>query len=255
MTATGFANSRMDPSAIRLVTLDLDDTLWDNRPVIEAAERALHDWLRTHRPRLAATHPPERLRDLRLALVEDHPHLRHDLTSLRIAGLERAARDSGCSPTEASQLAARAFEVFHHARQRVRLYSDVLPALRILSRRYRLAALTNGNADIERIGIAAWFEFSLSSADVGASKPDPAFFRAACRRAEVAPAQVLHVGDDPEKDLAGARAAGLRGLLLDRGGGAATGRSDRGAAPHPSAEDTAIASLSELVDALGACST
>ena len=69
---------------------------------------------------------------------------------------------------------------------------------------------------LEALGIAPRVDFALASAIERAEKPDPALFERALARAGVAADQAVHAGDDPEKDLAGARRAGIRGVLVDR---------------------------------------
>ena len=78
--------------------------------------------------------------------------------------------------------------------------------------RYRLAVLTNGNADVRRLGLADYFQFALCAEELGVGKPDPLPFREALRRAGVAPGEAVHVGDHPLDDIQGARAAGLRAI-------------------------------------------
>jgi putative hydrolase of the HAD superfamily len=93
----------------------------------------------------------------------------------------------------------------------------VQDALQRIASRVPVAALTNGNADLAEIGIAPLFRFQLGAREFGSAKPDPAIFLEACARLEVAPHQVLHVGDHPEMDVAGAARAGLRSCWIDRG--------------------------------------
>lgn len=200
---------------LRLVTLDLDDTLWACAPVIGRAEQRLHAWLGRHFPEVTRRYGIEELREQRMRLMEAQPALRHDLGRLRRESLRRVALDCGYAP---DQLVSEAFEVFMEARHAVELYEDVRPALRDLGRRYRLAALTNGNADVRRVGLGEVFEVAVCAADVGAAKPDPAMFDCACRRVGLPPEQALHVGDDPLYDVGGARAAGLRAVWLNRDG-------------------------------------
>jgi putative hydrolase of the HAD superfamily len=102
-------------------------------------------------------------------------------------------------------------------------YPDAEPALRGLRERgMGLLAVSNWDcslsAVLERCGLGELLDGVVTSAEVGASKPDPAIFRAALERAGSEPGQALHVGDTPEEDLAGARAAGIRALLIDRSG-------------------------------------
>jgi len=68
---------------------------------------------------------------------------------------------------------------------------------------------------LEALGLAAFFEIVWSPGEAGVAKPDPAFFRGLLQRLDVPAEAALHVGDDPDDDLAGARAAGLRVLAIE----------------------------------------
>jgi putative hydrolase of the HAD superfamily len=106
---------------------------------------------------------------------------------------------------------------------RMNAYPDAVPALTGLRERgLRLAAVSNWDCSLgrvlERCGLAELLDGAVSSAEAGARKPDPAIFGAALALVGCEPAEALHVGDTREEDLDGARAAGIRALLLDRGG-------------------------------------
>jgi len=77
-------------------------------------------------------------------------------------------------------------------------------------------AVTNGNADLERIGISHLFRRVLSPQNFGVGKPDRRIFLAACESAGVAPSETLHVGDDFHLDVLAARQAGLHAAWLRR---------------------------------------
>jgi|JI9StandDraft_1071089.scaffolds.fasta_scaffold97155_2 2-haloalkanoic acid dehalogenase type II len=226
---------RMNSSPIRAITLDLDDTLWPIWPVIERAEQALHEWLLRHCPRTAERFPIVEMRALRASVADAHPHLTHDYCAQRTLSLQQAMRASGEDPAGASE----AFEVFMAERNRVDLYPDALDGLHRLGAQHRLAALTNGNADLQRIGLATHFEFALGAREFGRAKPDPSIFLAACARLDLAPHEVLHVGDDPELDVLGARAAGLHCAWINR-------RDEQWT--HECAPDITITSLLQLAD-------
>ncbi|MEA5445764.1 HAD-IA family hydrolase [Gammaproteobacteria bacterium AB-CW1] len=199
---------------IQAISFDLDDTLWPVAPVITAAEQAVHDFFASQAPTVAERFDVAGLRDLRVSLARELPHLAHDLSLMRRLSLERACQISGVS----TDLAEPAFQVFFQARNRVEWYPDVAATLGRLAQRFPLVALTNGNADLQLTGLAEWFRFSLSAIEVGAAKPDPAMFHAAADRLALAPEQILHVGDDPGCDLAGAHSAGFQAVLIDRQG-------------------------------------
>lgn len=194
------------------ITLDLDDTLWPFAPIGARIERVLDDWLRTHSPATAAMFPVEAMRNLRERVFTDNPHLVHDLSALRRMTLEHALRDSG---GEMALLDA-AYDVFYAERNRVECYPDSLDALARIAARVPVAALSNGNADLARIGIAQHFAFSLHSREHGAAKPEASIFLAACTRLGCAPGEVLHVGDHIEMDVLGAARAGLRSCWINR---------------------------------------
>lgn len=212
----------MTPMRPRAITLDLDDTLWPVRPVLIAAEQALSDWLAEQAPRTHGWLTPEARKRLRLALLAEHPGRAHDVSFLRRESLRRALTAAGDDPA----LAEPAFEVFLDARQRVRLYDDVLPVLRAWADRVPLVALSNGNADIRRIGLDGLFHARVSAHGLGAAKPDPRIFEHACRQVGTEPAETLHVGDDLHLDVRGARAAGLRAAWVLRPDIAATHAAD-----------------------------
>lgn len=104
---------------------------------------------------------------------------------------------------------------------RFELIADALPALDALAATgVRLAVVSNWDAGLGAVltglGVADRFEAVAVSAVVGAAKPDPAIFAHALSALRVPPARALHCGDHPELDCAGARSAGVRGVLIDR---------------------------------------
>ncbi|MBV2208523.1 MAG: HAD-IA family hydrolase [Thermomonas sp.] len=198
---------------IRAITLDLDDTLWPFPPIGERIERALHSWFVAHSPRTAERFPIEEMHALRMRVFAEFPQHAHDLGLLRRLTIERALNESGDDPA----LASAAYGIFFHERNRVDFYPDALPGLHRIAAKLPVAALTNGNADLAVIGIADLFQFQLGAREYGAPKPDAGLFHEACRRLNVAPENVLHVGDHPSMDVAGAKNAGLRSCWIDRG--------------------------------------
>lgn len=181
-------------------------------PLLKGAEQALSDWLARHAPRTAATVDPAARAALRQQVIADHPDRAHDVGFLRLELLRRAIAGAGEDPS----LAEPAYQTFFDARQRVSLYDDVLPVLERWSQRLPLVAVTNGNADLSRIGLSRLFVGVISAHEIGCAKPDPRVFHAACSIAGSAPSDTLHIGDDPRLDFDGARAAGLEAAWLLR---------------------------------------
>jgi 2-haloalkanoic acid dehalogenase type II len=203
---------------IRAITLDLDDTLWPSAPTLTRAEQRAHAWLAGHAPVVAAMWPIEQLRALRLSIFSEHPELQHDFLRIRRMAMHTAFERAGLSGAAAHELIEQVLDVFMTARNQVDLYPEVRDCLARLARRYALASLTNGNADVVRIGIGHYFNAAISAHAHGTSKPDPALFHIACRELACDPDEVVHVGDDIELDVRGARAAGLHVIWMNRTG-------------------------------------
>lgn len=228
-------DASLDLSRIRAITLDLDDTLWPIWPTIARAETVLQSWLAEHAPATQALYAePGALRAIRDRMDQLRPDLRHDLAALRRESIRMALAQAGDDPA----LAEPAFEAFFAERQRVELFEDALPTLEYLSSRWPVVALTNGNADVQRIGLARYFHAAISAREAGFAKPDVRIFHSGARAAGVEPGQVLHIGDDAHLDGVGALQAGLQTVWLNREG---TAWPHEGPAPHAT-----VASLHDL---------
>lgn len=198
---------------IRAITLDLDNTLWEIDPVIHRAEASLWKWLGENYPRIPETFSPDDVVVLREVMIEKYwKHKSHDFRFLRKKVLETLAQEVGYS----SDLVEPAFRIFDEARNDVELYPDVLPDLERLFAKFTVIAVTNGNANLQMIGISHLFHHVVTAVGAGAAKPARRIFDIAVQKAGVSPQEILHVGDHPETDVAGGREAGLRTAWINR---------------------------------------
>jgi FMN hydrolase / 5-amino-6-(5-phospho-D-ribitylamino)uracil phosphatase len=228
-------------SRIEVVTFDLDNTLWDVDSVIRNAERVTRSWFDVHVPELNATLRSADFAAMRQALVAERPELAHDLSRLREAVFARAITTVGRSTTEAAQLAAQAFALFLNERHKIIYFDGAIELLEGLACRHRLGALTNGNANITRLGLDRYFGFAFNAADVGASKPAPAMFRAALEHTGATASQMVHVGDNPLDDVHGAAQLGIATIWVNR---------NAAADPPPTEPTRVVARLAEIPDVL-----
>ena len=135
---------RVNTGVVRAVCFDLDNTLWAIEPVLERAELILADWMRTRYPRIPERFTPADIRQARAALMLELPHQSHDLAFLSRENLARLAQSVGYD----RDMAHEAFAVWHAARNQCVPFDDVIPSLEKLKPHYRLATLSNGNADL-----------------------------------------------------------------------------------------------------------
>ncbi|VAW61492.1 hypothetical protein MNBD_GAMMA08-2128 [hydrothermal vent metagenome] len=196
----------------KLICFDLDDTLWPCMPTIEFAEQTLYDWLAKNKSTITNKYSIEQLRVKRKQLITAQPALMCDLSAARRVHLKQLAAEIN----DTDEWVETAFNIFYEARQNVSLFDDVVPVLSSLKKNYTLAALTNGNAHINKTGLAEYFDFQISAADVNAAKPDPAMFYRAMQIAGVNFSETLHVGDHPTHDILGARNAGIDSVWIRR---------------------------------------
>jgi len=105
-----------------------------------------------------------------------------------------------------------------HRFEDIELYPDVIPTFDVLAPHFKLGLLSNGNTYPERCGLEDRFAFVIFSQDVQVEKPDPRIFEITAQQAGCELAQLLHVGDSLENDVAGAQNVGAKAVWLNRDG-------------------------------------
>lgn len=202
-------------SRVKLITLDLDNTLWDVDSIIINAENKLKTWLSEQVPDSLAHYQPDNLNTLRQNVATRHADKTHDLSFMRTQILFEVMRQTGLSEGEARRQAKAAFDVFFEGRNQVKLFDGALEMLRSLSSKFDIIALTNGNANINRTGLADFFSGAYSAADVGNKKPHPAMFEAPLSALQLQPDQAIHIGDHLVDDIQGATDVGMHSIWVN----------------------------------------
>ena len=198
------------------LTFDLDDTLYDNHPVIESADRWYSSMLEFH-PWLRKIRASEMIPMLKDEIRREDPLLESDVTLFRTEVLRRLFTSCGKDPAEAAAEAALLVRHFIQVRSAFMVPKISFRILHRLGRKYPMAALTNGNVDVERIGLSSCFSFCIRADRRLQAKPDPALFLEASRLLGVPPGNILHVGDDPVTDIYGAGRAGFMTCMIRTG--------------------------------------
>ena len=204
--------------AIKLITFDLDHTLWDPDLALQHGEAGSHAWLATQHPAFGEQFPSATFINFRMQLREQFPELGHRVSEIRRVAFRHALPQTGMTENEANELAEQAFQIFWQARQQVKIFDDTPALLEKLARHYTLGALSNGNACLKAVGLDQAFLFHFAAEDFPAAKPAPDMFMAALDRAGVKPEEALHIGDHPVDDMQGAQSAGLRTLWVNFSG-------------------------------------
>jgi putative hydrolase of the HAD superfamily len=190
------------------------------------------------------------------ALRAAEPHAKHTLDrGATVATTTDAARgwlffdlilkEAGVPLSDATAAALEELNDYHRTHNLWEFVPDnVVPALEALRRRkLSLTVVSNANgtlcAHMERLGLARLVDCVLDSCDLGVEKPDPRLFEIALERSGAVRDSTIHVGDLYGVDVLGARAAGIRGVLLDEAG------------LYEDVDCPRVRSLGDLVDAIG----
>ncbi|MFV1991950.1 MAG: HAD family hydrolase [Acidimicrobiales bacterium] len=205
-----------DLKDVRFIGFDADQTLWD---FVIGMKRALAavvteiEQLSTRRPTGMTV---ERLQEIRTEIAERQAG-ELDLARVRWLAFEQALQEVGL-PTEG--LTRRVYDVYFANRSRPSdRFSDTNDVLhRLHNAGYRLAVLTNGNADPDEYGLADVFDFVMRAEDVGYAKPDRRFFKMTQEFAGLDPHQMLIIGDSLVDDIQGAQDAGWHAIWFNQPG-------------------------------------
>lgn len=185
---------------IKLITFDLDDTLWDNLPIIVEAESDMVGWLQERVPRFSQTYA-ESARHYRTQVIQTRPQIQYDMNKIRMSVLERVLQDCTDDRDKAHELALSALCIFHGRRNRFLLMDHAAEVLSTLSQKYTLASVTNGTSDVRQSPIGKYFDLSLNAANVQASKPNPIMFLTVLSQMGTKPNEAVHIGDHPVDDI------------------------------------------------------
>ncbi|WP_234494939.1 5-amino-6-(5-phospho-D-ribitylamino)uracil phosphatase YigB [Vibrio maritimus] len=228
---------------IKAMTFDLDDTLYDNWPIIREVEQKATQWL-------LQTHPISQQWDkaqwqaFKSKLIEQNPMLKHDVTEWRYQqvkqGLEHLGYDDP-KATEAAQTLIRHvlewrsdFDVPHETHQVLSKLSAAIP----------LVAITNGNVNVDKIGLSRYFALVLKAGPDGRAKPFADMFDKAADFLALPRQHILHVGDHVVTDVEGAKRNGFSACWFNDKG--FTPRDTRRMKVLPDVEISDIEQLLEL---------
>lgn len=229
---------------VQAISFDLDDTLYDNRPVISRAETWLKEHLLNDYPQITPL-DPQGWRQLKRTILLQSPQLQHDVSEARIVILTELFSAHGYTPQTARITAEQIFTQFFAVRSDFEVPQKNLAVLAKLATRYPLVAITNGNVDLDRVGLAPYFQHVFKAGDGIRMKPYPDLFQQAESALGIAGQHILHVGDHLTSDVAGAINNGFQAVWFNN-----TGKSLNNLAQVLNIPDIEITDLDELISLL-----
>ena len=202
---------------VEAMTFDLDDTLYNNEPIIRRAEEALQAHIAKHHKSAAALSQND-WSALKRAAIKKDLRLASDMGQLRRVVLTAALSNTApetlktdlTNTGELSDAVEACFNCFYDARSDFELADEVHAALKTISSKLPLIGITNGNVNAAKIGIEGYFESILHASTTRPMKPARDMFDEAAARLQIAPKHILHVGDNIIKDVQGAINAGFQ---------------------------------------------
>lgn len=229
---------------ISALTFDLDDTLYDNRPVILRTEQESLAFVRGYHPALSQIENSD-FKQLRQALREAEPDIYHDVTEWRRRAVEQAMLNAGLSTQDARAGADAAMANFARWRSAIDVPQETHDTLKALAAKWPLVAITNGNADPSLFGLDGYFSFVLRAGPDGRAKPFSDMYHLAAERLNLPLGEILHVGDDLTTDVAGAIRCGVQACWINPYDADLMQASDSRLLPH--IEISRLASLTALI--------
>ncbi len=205
---------------IEAISFDLDDTLYDNRPVIIEALKAVERFLQG---RFGIVSPARAYVPIRREVLTTFD-TKGDTNFIRHQSVKTLLLEHGLPLAQAITGADEAMAVFLSARNWVIPPLATHQTLALLSKQYPLVAITNGNVNLQAIGLASYFDAVYAPGLLGDAKPAGDLFKVAMRELKLSdPSGLLHVGDHLVTDILGAVRCGAQSAWLPQGDDALSG--------------------------------
>ena len=205
---------------IRAISFDLDDTLYQNHEVIQQAEQAQFDAL----CQITDQQLSQKIRqdgisfwqDLKWKLAKQDPDIRHDVTHWRRQILIQGLAEYGIAGEQNAEISEQVFAAFYQARSNFEVPKTTFSVLAALRDKFPLVAVTNGNADIQRLGLTPYFVGYYRAGEQGCKmKPYPDMLHLASQHLDIPTKNILHIGDNEESDVQAAHHAGCPSLWFN----------------------------------------
>jgi HAD superfamily hydrolase (TIGR01549 family) len=206
----------------KAISFDLDDTLYSNGPIMRTTEERMIEYFSVSLAQFSDVNGQQisfsyhYWSSFRQQALNNTPALVHDVAALRLVSYTLGMQALGMPLAEAQSKAHAALTYFTCERSAFSLPESTHDFLQKLAEKIPLVAITNGNVDVEAIGIKKYFSSIYHAGKGIKQKPDSQMFDLACQKLNISTAQLLHVGDCGRADIAGAIKAGCQAAWLPR---------------------------------------
>lgn len=200
----------LNKKKIKVISFDLDNTLYDNAPVIARAELKSQEYLALEFKKQNQNYDVNVYKEIRQTLFESNDIAFDNLTHLREECLRRV-----CSALQnAESIVQHASEIFIKLRQQASIPKEIIGMIKDLSERYTLVSITNGNCDASNLAVGEYFDQNYSPQQGHRAKPHIAMYQKVLDDFQIDAEQLLHIGDEAKSDGLGAKNIGCQFYLF-----------------------------------------
>lgn len=203
-------NKKINIERIKVVSFDLDNTLYDNSPVIKKAEKASQKYLAKEFEKQNKIFDVNQYISVRKELIKNNDIAFDNLTYLRQECLKQVCAELH----DSSQVVQKATEIFISFRQKAKTPKKINHMIKKLSERFILVSITNGNCDANNLTIGKYFKKNYSPQQGYRAKPNIEMFEKVKSDFELNPGELLHIGDEERTDGLGATNASCQFFLF-----------------------------------------
>ncbi len=200
----------IDWHQIKVISFDLDDTLWDNSGVIEKCLAELYQFLCQREPVIKKHFTVDSMERITEQLVELNQPVYENMTVLRKAVIKQMLQEVNGDLS----LVNPAFAVFYHWRNQIQIPETTHKVLEHLTQKYTLVATSNGNSNLNKVGLSHYFDQHLIAGIHGRAKPSAEMLNKLLQYYQIDGKQLAHIGDSALTDVMSAKAAGVQPLEM-----------------------------------------
>jgi len=196
----------LNTKKIKVISFDLDNTLYDNSPVIARAEIKSQGYLALEFKKQNKKYDVNIFKEIRQTLFESNDIAFDNLTYLREECLRQV-----CSALQNSEsIVQQATAIFIDLRQQASIPKEIIGMIENLSKHYTLVSITNGNCDASNLAIGKYFDKNYSPQQGHRAKPHTAMYQKVLDDFQIDAEQLLHIGDEEKSDGLGAKNIGCQ---------------------------------------------